>query len=421
MKSKNGQNTSNSSNSDNKEIKGVLEEDKDENNVECIQICNPIKESLDLPQIQEENIKWRAFKFIDVIVESFYMINNSTTFYSYNMYKKLKVEELFTNIVDIKSKMYDLLDQEVCINSNIFEQIKTKLQDICKNLNSRENIQDLIAKQIQEEFERFLKNAKNTESVKILTDVHLNHVEIYIEKLKRDFETPLENILIKLYTNQGFLIYALNTINREGSMLDSNLLLYFILLKASIAIAQKNLKNSGIEKHTILDREYYRLYRGDRIHRKIHESSQNSTEDPKNLGNNQYLKFGDFLSTTRDRELAKKYALESILEEEHYIRVLYTFLIPQIIVDDNPTLMCSIQECSCFPEEKEVLLPSCPIFEEIFKEIFKEIKFEDTENNVKGEIEYHDITLLFVSNGFDEYDKEIRDEVAKYFKKIINI
>lgn len=210
----------------------------------------------------------------------------------------------------------------------------------------------------------------------------------------------LEEKLIYLYTCEGFLIYSVNCILREGSMLHSNLHLYFTLLQASIAIAAKkyNPEFSTQAIKTFDQQNYYVLYRGAKISKKI---LLEDTSNLQNSGSGRFVVYNEFLSTTHKVHVAQSFLKFGELKDDQ-VRVFYTILIPKSDADRNPNLMCFIEEISAHKSEFEVLLSSSTIFQikDIKQNQIKEIRDDDKTYT----IDHYNVTLMFVSNGFNKYD-----------------
>lgn len=355
----------------------------------------------------------RKNRFTQNITDSSYKNNNLSSHHkTENLQKKIRVNELLALEDKNKdsnwlmnavykifnfSKVNYLLDQEVCVSSKICEEVKAEFSKAKPKFENSGEIEAYIFEEITKQAHRFLKLDKDGNVINTLENIksstYIKHAEIYIKKLT-ELKMPIEEKLIHLYTLEGFLVYTVNDILRRGSMLDSSMHLYFVLLQASIAIASKKFNPliSHQALYTIDRQQYYKLFRGAKISEKI------LLEDSKNLeqsGSGKFLVYHEFLSTSRDENVAKLF-LHSSNPIEGEVRVFYSFLIPKKEAENN-NLMCFIETISAIKSEFEVLLCCSTIFqiENIEKKSYKAAGLH---------YHYYDITLLFVSNGFNKFD-----------------
>ena len=146
-----------------------------------------------------------------------------------------------------------------------------------------------------------------------------------------------------------------------------------------------------------MEKEYYKLYRGSTISEKIISADMESLSEQ---GSGRFVVYNDFLSTTRDRKVAEGFLKMGDITGD-LVRVFYSFLIPKSEADANPNLICFIEEISLYKNELEVLISSSTIFQiqKIEKKKIKEVK-----NKITYNIDYYEVTLIFISNGFNKFD-----------------
>lgn len=192
--------------------------------------------------------------------------------------------------------------------------------------------------------------------------------------------------MISIYTFEGFLTYSTYSFLKNNTTFNSNLLLYFVLIQASIA--RLSCKNNSLHLAKALnDQGTYILYRGSKISEKL--LIEDSLQTKKNKS--RFLVYNEFLSATHEFNIAREILNERELKED-LVNVLYILKFIKEI-EGNPNLFCFIENMSFHPEEKEVLISSCSIFQiqQIIQKQFNSIY-------------YYEVTLQFISNGFNSYD-----------------
>lgn len=329
----------------------------------------------------------RKNRFANEIESSQYQ-NNSIKSYNEksNFQRKIKVLDLFRNYEMNAGYMFlnenNLFNTEIFISDKIYNKLKDKLWIYIK-LNNLNDVINYIKKEIRTEAERQIEFDKNNTKV---NSNYLNQAEYYIKYLDETSNLSFEEKLINLYTQEGFLIYSINSMLRSQFAFKSELVLYFTLLQSSLNIVSKKFNHKLLSKSKLIinGQEYYVFYRGAQI------SKTFLLEDKELVNKNRgrFIVYDEFLSTTYDEKISDNFVFKDDLKPGN-VRVKYRFLVKKIIADRIPNLFCFIQEISKFPTEKEVLLCSSTIFQ---------IK------NVEIKNDYYLVTSLFISNGFNKYD-----------------
>jgi len=319
-----------------------------------------------------------------------------------NLQKKKTVREILL-YGDKDDCHIDLLKEEILLTPTLIEELDHEFtkdnEDVKKfQFEDEEKILEYVFKEIKNQAETYLKIDKHDKIVNILDSQmkdkpnYIKEAEAYKIKLNEKSYNSLHEKIIYLYTLEGFLVYSVNSILRNGSMQNSFIHVYFILLQASIKFANKTINKEITKKAlvTVEGKEYYKLYRGQKNSEKFLIKDEAKLEKDK-WG--RFLVYQNFLSTSYDVKQAERFLPKELKEGE--ARVLYTFLIPKIEFDENNrNLMCFIEDCSAYKSEKEVLISSCSIFQII------EVKKKQTRNN----LECWDVLSHFISNGFNQFD-----------------
>lgn len=270
-----------------------------------------------------------------------------------NYQKKIQIKEFLENSIDEYSEIYDLINREICVPTNIYNDFK-------KIFESKLKISTIT------DFEDRIRNEIKTQAEKISMDKYGKIDQHSIEmaearKYNEHFNAskPLIAKIIYSYTVHGFVFRSINDVLRAGDISSSRLHMYFLVLQAAIALASTEF-NRNIPEASIVEikgEKYYKFYRGSKnSERTIIGEIQSSC--PSTV---RFVLFNEFLSTTYDLNAATSFLKRGSLKGD-LVRVFYNILIPVYEAKTNPNLMCLVENFSQFESEREILLSSSNIF-----------------------------------------------------------
>lgn len=313
--------------------------------------------------------------------------NNSTIF-------TFEEDEAFCDINKFKISTYEkespLFNTEICISSSLCNEMK---KEFYRKV-SFENEDEIIAyleKEILKEAQSKVTLTKNMsqDKNKIKKDIKIINIPYsedykkqaneYIKILKNK-NKPLEYRLIRIYTEEGFIVYSINAVLRKDTTFHCHLFLYFLLLQASIGLVSEKENKHHLRK--ALKGNEYKLYRGARIPKKALLSGNSLN---KNL--NRFLLFNEFMSSTYDKAVALRFLKMGKSNIDLY-QVFYILNFKKEEVEKNRNLFCFVERISRF-NESEVLISSSSIFQ------IKKIQEKKS---------YLIIEMDFISNGSNKFD-----------------